>query len=233
MRTLFLIPPSYDDFDGGAGARYQAKREVWSFWYPTWLSYPAGMLPGARLLDAPPEHMTVDGQSRHSKRMAQHDVRRLAADTWQRDERVQVGRDLAPMLVEEHVGHADDRLRLLPKEPGLEDQPFDFDRHSRRQCTGVGVLREQRRRDHVDSQIGGLRREDCGYEQLEGVAVVQLSVGVRMLRVELVEDRLSGPRRMQMGHDVSARVLAARASAASHAFVPGAPRRGPAVSGAE
>jgi hopanoid biosynthesis associated radical SAM protein HpnJ len=59
MRTLFLNPPSYDDFDGGAGARYQAKREVWSFWYPTWLSYPAGMLPGARLLDAPPEHMTI------------------------------------------------------------------------------------------------------------------------------------------------------------------------------
>ncbi|HZP40604.1 MAG TPA: hopanoid biosynthesis associated radical SAM protein HpnJ [Candidatus Binatia bacterium] len=60
MRTLFLNPPSYDDFDGGAGARYQAKREVWSFWYPTWLSYPAGMLPGARLLDAPPLHMSVD-----------------------------------------------------------------------------------------------------------------------------------------------------------------------------
>ena len=46
MRTLFLNPPSYDDFDGGAGARYQAKREVWSFWYPTWLSYPAGHAPG-------------------------------------------------------------------------------------------------------------------------------------------------------------------------------------------
>src|SRR5262249_10251742 len=60
MRTLLLNPPSYEDFDGGAGSRYQAKREVWSFWYPTWLAYPAGMLPGARLLDAPPEDLTVE-----------------------------------------------------------------------------------------------------------------------------------------------------------------------------
>jgi hopanoid biosynthesis associated radical SAM protein HpnJ len=67
MRTLFLNPPSYDDFDGGAGARYQAKREVWSFWYPTWLSYPAGMLPGARLLDAPPEDMKIDEVVRIAK----------------------------------------------------------------------------------------------------------------------------------------------------------------------
>ena len=60
MRTLFLNPPSYEDFDGGAGSRYQAKREVWSFWYPTWLAYPAGMLPGARLLDAPPLNLSVE-----------------------------------------------------------------------------------------------------------------------------------------------------------------------------
>jgi len=38
MRTLFLNPPSYEGFDGGAGARYQARREVRSFWYPTWLA---------------------------------------------------------------------------------------------------------------------------------------------------------------------------------------------------
>src|SRR2546426_567515 len=38
MRTLFLHPPSYEGFDGGAGSRYQARREVRSFWYPTWLA---------------------------------------------------------------------------------------------------------------------------------------------------------------------------------------------------
>jgi len=57
MKTLFLNPPSYDDFDGGAGSRYQATREVWSFWYPTWLCYPAGLVPDSRVLDAPPEHL--------------------------------------------------------------------------------------------------------------------------------------------------------------------------------
>ena len=60
MRTLLLNPPSYEDFDGGAGSRYQAKREVWSFWYPTWLAYPAGMIEGARLLDAPPLDLTLE-----------------------------------------------------------------------------------------------------------------------------------------------------------------------------
>ena len=55
MRTLFLNPPAYDNFDGGAGSRYQATREVWSFWYPTWLCYPAGMIKDSRVLDAPPE----------------------------------------------------------------------------------------------------------------------------------------------------------------------------------
>ncbi|WP_116812325.1 hopanoid biosynthesis associated radical SAM protein HpnJ [Steroidobacter cummioxidans] len=53
MKSLFLHPPSYEGFDGGAGARYQAKREVRSFWYPTWLAQPAALVPDSRLLDAP------------------------------------------------------------------------------------------------------------------------------------------------------------------------------------
>jgi len=58
MKTLFLNPPSFDKFDGGAGARWPATREINSFWYPVWLSYPAGMLPGSRLVDAPPHKIT-------------------------------------------------------------------------------------------------------------------------------------------------------------------------------
>jgi hopanoid biosynthesis associated radical SAM protein HpnJ len=60
MKPLFLNPPTFEDFDGGAGARYQASREVTSFWYPTWLCYPAGMIPGSRVVDAPVQRLTLD-----------------------------------------------------------------------------------------------------------------------------------------------------------------------------
>ena len=53
MKTLFLNPPSFQNFDGGAGSRYPARREILSFWYPTWLAYPAGLIQESRLLDAP------------------------------------------------------------------------------------------------------------------------------------------------------------------------------------
>lgn len=53
LRTLFLHPPSFDGFDGGAGSRYQARREIRSFWYPTWLAQPAALVPGSKLVDAP------------------------------------------------------------------------------------------------------------------------------------------------------------------------------------
>ena len=57
MRTLFLQAPSFDGFDGGAGARYQMRREVQSFWYPTWLAQPAALVNGSKLIDAPPHRM--------------------------------------------------------------------------------------------------------------------------------------------------------------------------------
>jgi hopanoid biosynthesis associated radical SAM protein HpnJ len=59
-KALFLSPPSFDGFDGGAGARYQARREVTSFWYPTWLAQPAALVPGSRLLDCPPSNIGME-----------------------------------------------------------------------------------------------------------------------------------------------------------------------------
>jgi hopanoid biosynthesis associated radical SAM protein HpnJ len=60
MKTLFLQAPSYDGFDGGAGSRYQAKREIKSFWYPTWLTQPAALVPESRVVDAPADGLSVE-----------------------------------------------------------------------------------------------------------------------------------------------------------------------------
>ncbi len=67
MRTLFLQAPSFDGFDGGAGSRYQARREIQSYWYPTWLAQPAALVENSKLIDAPPHKTTladVTGQVR-------------------------------------------------------------------------------------------------------------------------------------------------------------------------
>src|ERR1700691_2270642 len=58
LKTLFLNPPSFEKFDGGASSRWPATREIESYWYPVWLTYPAGMLEGSRLVDAPPHHIS-------------------------------------------------------------------------------------------------------------------------------------------------------------------------------
>ena len=60
LRTLFLQAPSYEGFDGGAGSRYQARREIRSFWYPTWLAQPAALVEGSKLIDAPPHQLKFE-----------------------------------------------------------------------------------------------------------------------------------------------------------------------------
>src|SRR5689334_3055745 len=60
LKTLFLQAPSFDGFDGGAGSRYQAKRETRSFWFPTWLAQPAALVPGSRVVDAPADSLSVE-----------------------------------------------------------------------------------------------------------------------------------------------------------------------------
>lgn len=59
MRTLFLNPPSFENFDGGASSRWPATREIESYWYPVWLCYPAGMLPDSKVVDAPPHKISA------------------------------------------------------------------------------------------------------------------------------------------------------------------------------
>src|SRR6201998_3020788 len=59
MRTLFLNPPSFEGFEGGASSRWPASREIESYWYPVWLCYPAGMLADSKVVDAPPHKISI------------------------------------------------------------------------------------------------------------------------------------------------------------------------------
>ncbi|MCU1337379.1 MAG: Radical domain protein [Bryobacterales bacterium] len=60
MRTLFLNPPSFEGFDGGAGSRWPSTREIESYWYPVWLCYPAGMLEDSKVVDAPAHGVSIE-----------------------------------------------------------------------------------------------------------------------------------------------------------------------------
>jgi hopanoid biosynthesis associated radical SAM protein HpnJ len=68
MRTLFLQAPSFDGFDGGAGSRYQARREIRSYWYPTWLAQVAAVVPGSKLIDAVPHRLALADILRDARR---------------------------------------------------------------------------------------------------------------------------------------------------------------------
>src|ERR1051325_7200499 len=67
MRTLFLQAPSYAGFDGGAGSRYQARREIRSFWYPTWLAQAAALVPGSKLIDAVPHGIGLEAITQQAR----------------------------------------------------------------------------------------------------------------------------------------------------------------------
>jgi hopanoid biosynthesis associated radical SAM protein HpnJ len=123
MKTLLLNPPSFEGFDAGAGARWPATREVESYWYPTWLAYPAGMLPGSRLLDASPHKVTPAQTARVAR---EYDLVVLFTSTvgFQSDLRLaRMTKEARPDLMLAFVGPP---IQPHPKEILLAGQDIDF-----------------------------------------------------------------------------------------------------------
>ncbi|HVH81557.1 MAG TPA: hopanoid biosynthesis associated radical SAM protein HpnJ [Stellaceae bacterium] len=131
MKTLFLQPPSFDGFDGGAGSRYQAKREIRSFWFPTWLAQPAALVPGSKLIDAPPARIelgSVLDQARDYELVVMHtstpsfasDVK-VAEALKDVNPRVKIGFVGAKVAVE-----PDDSLRASSAIDFVAREEFDF-----------------------------------------------------------------------------------------------------------
>jgi hopanoid biosynthesis associated radical SAM protein HpnJ len=123
MKTLFLQPPSFDGFDGGAGSRYQARREIKSFWFPTWLAQPAALVPGSRLIDAPPARLGMEPVVAEAKR---HElcVIHTSTPSFQSDVRVaQALKDANPGL---KIGMVGAKVAVQPEESLLKGAPIDF-----------------------------------------------------------------------------------------------------------
>ncbi len=123
MKTLFLQPPSFDGFDGGAGSRYQAKREIKSFWYPTWLAQPAALIPDSRLIDAPPAKM---GMAPILEDIRNRDmvVMHTSTPSFASDVKVaQMLKDAKPSL---KIGMVGAKVAVQPDESLLKGAPIDF-----------------------------------------------------------------------------------------------------------
>ena len=118
-KTLFLHPPSFDGFDGGAGSRYQARREIRSFWFPTWLAQPAALVPESRLIDAPPAGIGLDAVLRAAGDYEQV-VMHTSSPSFGSDAKVaQALKDANPRL---SIGFVGAKVAVQPEE-SLRDAP--------------------------------------------------------------------------------------------------------------
>ncbi|HEY1638569.1 MAG TPA: hopanoid biosynthesis associated radical SAM protein HpnJ [Rhizomicrobium sp.] len=131
MRTLFLQAPSFDGFDGGAGSRYQAKREIKSFWFPTWLAQPAALVENSKLIDAPP-HRTGLAEVVAQAKDFDHVVAHTSAPSFKSDvATVAALKEANPNLLAGLIGakvavNAEGSLREAPVIDYVARNEFDF-----------------------------------------------------------------------------------------------------------
>ncbi len=123
MKTLFLQPPSFDGFDGGAGSRYQAKREIKSFWYPTWLAQPAALIPDSRLIDAPPARLGLEPVLADAR---DRDLVVLHTSTPSFASDVKVAQALKEAKPSLKIGMVGAKVAVQPEESLLKGAPIDF-----------------------------------------------------------------------------------------------------------
>ncbi|HYP63640.1 MAG TPA: hopanoid biosynthesis associated radical SAM protein HpnJ, partial [Acidocella sp.] len=123
LKTLFLQPPSFDGFDGGAGSRYQARREIKSFWFPTWLAQPAALLPDSTLIDAPPAKLTMADVLPHAKT---HQLLIIHTSTPSFANDVKVAEEFKKLNPEMLVGFIGAKVAVQPEESLARAKVLDF-----------------------------------------------------------------------------------------------------------
>jgi hopanoid biosynthesis associated radical SAM protein HpnJ len=124
MKTLFLQPPSFDGFDGGAGSRYQAKREIKSFWYPTWLAQPAALVPGSKLIDAPPARIGMEAVLAEIKQGYELCVIHTSTPSFAND--AKVAAQLKAAVPSLKIGFVGAKVAVQPNESLIQGTAIDF-----------------------------------------------------------------------------------------------------------
>ena len=123
IRTLFLNPPSFEGFDGGAGARYQARREIKSFWYPTWLAQPAALIPNSKLIDAPADDLSLEEVLQRAKGF---ELCIFHTSTPSFDNDVKVAAALKRAYPDMQIGFVGAHVAVLPEESLKASSAIDF-----------------------------------------------------------------------------------------------------------
>jgi hopanoid biosynthesis associated radical SAM protein HpnJ len=123
MKTLFLQPPSFDGFDGGAGSRYQARREIRSFWFPTWLAQPAALVPDSKLIDAPPARLGMEPVLAAARA---HELCVIHTSTPSFASDVKVAAALKEVNPSLKIGFVGAKVAVQPTESLAQGLPIDF-----------------------------------------------------------------------------------------------------------
>ena len=126
-KTLFLNPPSYEGFDGGAGSRYQAKREIRSFWYPTWLAQVAALIPESKLIDAPARGVSLEEVAAQAKDFEMA-ILYVSAPTFKSD--ILVAERLKAENPDLTIGLCGAHVATLPEQSLAASEKVDLDRKS-------------------------------------------------------------------------------------------------------
>ncbi len=119
---------------------------------------------------------------------AEDDVGGFARDAGELEHLVHGLGDFAVEVFGEHARGADDALGFVAEEAGGFDDLLDGRGVGFGERGGSGEEAEELGRDHVDAHVGGLRGEDGGDGELEGVAVVEGADDVGVGLAEGVED---------------------------------------------
>src|SRR5690606_15575586 len=112
--------------------------------------------------------------------VGKHDVGGLPADAWQRDQFVERAWHGSTVSLDEDTAGCNEVPRLGAEQADGPDVRLYLVWSSNGEPLGTRERLEQRRGRLVDADVGCLRREHGGHQELEGIAEVELGPGVRI-----------------------------------------------------